>query len=74
VPIGDRRAVPGVGPGRARASCCHRLSPFYPHDFAALYGLDGQPLDIQWRAFDAGLRDSTTTAEQRASSRASRAT
>jgi iron complex outermembrane receptor protein len=56
----DRRAVPGGGAG-APGLPAAADSPFYPHDFAAQFGLDGQPLDIQWRAFDAGLRDSTTT-------------
>jgi iron complex outermembrane receptor protein len=63
VPIGTGVLFPAAGPG-APGFLLPPTSPFYPHDFAALFGLDGQPLDVQWRAFDAGLRDSTTTAEQ----------
>ncbi|MEO8487749.1 MAG: TonB-dependent receptor [Betaproteobacteria bacterium] len=63
VPIGTGVLFPASGPG-APGFVLQPTSPFYPHSFAALYGLDGQPLDVQWRAFDAGLRDSTTTAEQ----------
>lgn len=63
VPIGTGVLFPASGPG-APGFLLPPTSPYYPHDFAALHGLDGQPLDIQWRAFDAGLRSSTTTAEQ----------
>ena len=63
VPIGQGVLFPASGPD-APGFFLPPTSPFYPHDFAARYGLDGQPLNIQWRAFDAGLRDSTTTAEQ----------
>ena len=63
VPIGTGVLFPASGPG-APGFLLPPSSPFYPHEFAALYGLTGQPLDIQWRAFDAGLRDSSTTAEQ----------
>jgi iron complex outermembrane receptor protein len=63
VPIGQGVLFPAAGPD-APGFFLPPSSPFYPHDFAARFGLDGQPLNIQWRAFDAGLRDSTTTAEQ----------
>ena len=63
VPIGEGVLFPASGPD-APGFFLPPTSPYYPHEFAALYGLDGQPLNIQWRAFDAGLRDSTTTAEQ----------
>jgi iron complex outermembrane recepter protein len=38
-------------------------SPFYPHDIAAQAGVDGQPLDIRYRTFDNGFRDTTDTNE-----------
>jgi len=63
VPIGQGVLFPAAGPD-APGFFLPPSSPFYPHDFAARFGLDGQPLNIQWRAFDAGARDSTTTAEQ----------
>jgi iron complex outermembrane receptor protein len=34
-------------------------SPFYPHDLAAAAGVDGQPLDIRYRAYENGARDTT---------------
>ena len=63
VPIGTGVLFPASGPG-APGFLLPPSSPYYPHEFAARYGLTGQPLDVQWRAFDAGLRDSSTTAEQ----------
>ena len=38
-------------------------SPFYPHAVAAEHGVDGKPLNVRWRAYDAGFRDTTDTAE-----------
>jgi iron complex outermembrane recepter protein len=38
-------------------------SPFYPHALAADAGVDGQPLDIRYRTFDNGFRDTTDTNE-----------
>jgi iron complex outermembrane receptor protein len=34
-------------------------SPFYPHSLAAAAGVDGQPLDIRYRAYENGARDTT---------------
>ena len=36
-------------------------SPFYPHALAAAAGVDGQPLDVRYRAVENGLRDTTDT-------------
>ena len=36
-------------------------SAFYPHDLAAAAGVDGQPLNVRWRSFENGLRDTTDT-------------
>jgi iron complex outermembrane receptor protein len=36
-------------------------SPFYPHDLARAAGVDGQPLDIRYRAYENGQRDTTDT-------------
>lgn len=36
-------------------------SPFYPHALAAAAGVDGQPLDVRYRAYENGLRDTTDT-------------
>lgn len=63
VPISQGTLFPSAGPD-APGFFLPPTSPYYPHEFAAQYGLDGQPLNIQWRAFDAGFRSSTTTAEQ----------
>ena len=38
-------------------------SPFYPHALAAQAGVDGEPLDIWYRTFDNGFRDTTDTNE-----------
>ena len=38
-------------------------SPFYPHAIAAAAGVDGEPLDIHYRTFDNGFRDTTDTNE-----------
>src|SRR5689334_23227331 len=39
-------------------------SPFYPHALAAAAGVDGQPLNVRYRAVVNGNRDSTDTNEQ----------
>jgi iron complex outermembrane receptor protein len=36
-------------------------SPFYPHDAAAAAGVDGQPLNVRYRATESGNRDTTDT-------------
>ncbi len=36
-------------------------SPYYPHDLAAAAGVDGQPLDVRYRAVVNGNRDTTDT-------------
>lgn len=38
-------------------------SPFYPHGLAAAAGVDGQPLNVRYRAVVNGLRDTTDTNE-----------
>ena len=38
-------------------------SPFYPHALAADAGVDGEPLNIRYRTFDNGFRDTTDTNE-----------
>jgi iron complex outermembrane recepter protein len=38
-------------------------SPFYPHALAAAAGVDGQPLDVRWRAVELGGRSTTDTNE-----------
>lgn len=39
-------------------------SAFYPHAFAQFFGIDGQPLNIRWRAVDLGPRKSEPVVEQ----------
>jgi len=36
-------------------------SPFYPHALAAAHGVDGQPLDVRYRAYENGFRNTTDT-------------
>jgi iron complex outermembrane recepter protein len=36
-------------------------TPFYPTAAAIAAGVNGQPLNVRWRAFEAGLRDTTDT-------------
>ncbi len=53
------------GPGAATDSSIliRPSSPFYPTAQAIAAGVNGQPLDVRWRAFEAGLRDTTDTNE-----------
>ena len=62
-PISLGTLFPSTGPG-APGFFLPASSPYYPHAFAQQFGIDGQPLNVQWRPFDLGLRDSTTTSEQ----------
>ena len=39
-------------------------SPWYPHAFAASFGLDGKPLDARWRSVELGGRTSEPVLEQ----------
>jgi iron complex outermembrane receptor protein len=55
VPISDAFGVPILLPA---------TSPFYPHDLAAAHGVDGQPLNVRYRAVENGNRDSTDTNKQ----------
>jgi iron complex outermembrane receptor protein len=36
-------------------------SPFYPHTLAAAQGVDGQPLNVRYRAYENGFRSTTDT-------------
>jgi len=36
-------------------------SPFYPHAAAQAAGVDGRPLNVRYRALEAGMRDTTDT-------------
>jgi len=38
-------------------------SPFYPHALAARHGVAGRPLDVRWRGFTNGFRDTLDTNE-----------
>ncbi len=38
-------------------------SPFYPHALAAAAGVDGKPLNVRWRGFPNGFRDTLDTNE-----------
>ena len=55
VPISDAFGVPILLPP---------TSPFYPHALAAAAGVDGQPLNVRYRAVENGNRDSTDTNKQ----------
>ena len=39
-------------------------SPFYPHDFARAFGIDGMPLNVYWSASELGPRTIAPTTEQ----------
>ncbi|HJU22533.1 MAG TPA: TonB-dependent receptor, partial [Casimicrobiaceae bacterium] len=39
-------------------------SPFYPHDFARAFGIDGTPLNVYWRAQELGDRAIEPTTRQ----------
>ena len=51
------------GPGKINSSqiLLQPTSPFYPHQLAADAGVDGEPLDVRYRTFDNGFRDTTDT-------------
>ena len=39
-------------------------SPFYPHEFARAFGIDGTPLNVYWSAIELGPRTIAPTTEQ----------
>ncbi len=39
-------------------------SPFYPHEFARAFGVDGTPLNVYWSAIELGPRTIAPTTEQ----------
>jgi iron complex outermembrane recepter protein len=53
----------GPGGNLAATITLQPTSPFYPHALAADAGVDGQPLDVRYRTFDNGFRDTTDTNE-----------
>jgi len=53
----------GPGGDLAATVTLQPTSPFYPHNLAAGFGVDGQPLDVRYRTFDNGYRDTTDTNE-----------
>jgi len=55
-PFGDHKQFSG-------AITIQPNSPYYPHEVAAQFGLDGTPLGVRWRTYDNGLRDKTDTNE-----------
>ena len=55
VPLSDAFGIPIILPPS---------SPFYPHALAAAAGVDGQPLNVRYRAVVNGNRDSTDTNKQ----------
>jgi iron complex outermembrane receptor protein len=53
----------GPGGNLAATITLQPTSPFYPHNLAQEAGVDGQPLDVRYRTFDNGFRDTTDTNE-----------
>jgi iron complex outermembrane recepter protein len=53
----------GPGGSLSAAITLQPTSPFYPHAIAADAGVDGTPLDVRYRTFDNGFRDTTDTNE-----------
>ncbi|HET8877390.1 MAG TPA: TonB-dependent receptor [Casimicrobiaceae bacterium] len=53
----------GPGGDLAATITLQPTSPFYPHNIAAAAGIDGTPLDVRYRTFDNGFRDTTDTNE-----------
>jgi iron complex outermembrane recepter protein len=53
----------GPGGDLAATVTLQPTSPFYPHAIAAGFGVDGEPLDVRYRTFDNGNRDTTDTNE-----------
>ena len=46
-------------PSSLRRSCCQPSSPYYPTALAKAAGVGGQPLNLRYRAYALGLRDTT---------------
>ncbi len=70
VPLSDQFTIPAVNPIAAQAPyfgfsrfLLPPTSPFYPHGLAAAAGVDGEPLNIRYRAVENGNRDTTDTNE-----------
>jgi iron complex outermembrane receptor protein len=68
VPLSDQFSTPPNNPIFAQYPLNTILlpptSPFYPHAQAAAHGVDGQPLNVRYRAVENGNRDTTDTNEQ----------
>jgi len=68
VPISDQFATPPVDPifpqFPLNSIVIQPSSPFYPHAFALARGIDGQPLNVRYRAVLNGNRDLLDTADQ----------
>ncbi|MEP7182054.1 MAG: TonB-dependent receptor [Betaproteobacteria bacterium] len=68
VPLSDQFDTPAVNPIFPQYPTNFILlppsSPYYPHAAAIANGVDGQPLNIRYRAVENGNRDMTDTAEQ----------
>ena len=47
-----------------RAFLLPATSPFYPHDFARAFGIDGSPLNVYWSATELGPQTIAPTTEQ----------
>lgn len=48
----------------AQAVLIPPTSPYYPHAFAAQYGIDGQPLNTTWRSLPGGPREEGDESKQ----------
>jgi len=53
----------GPGGNLAATITLDPTSPFYPHNLAQQFGVDGEPLDVRYRTFENGFRDTTDTNE-----------
>jgi len=56
VPLSDQIFTTATATGAADI-LLPPTSPFYPHDLAIAHGVDGQPLNVRYRAVDNGNRD-----------------
>jgi len=68
VPLSDQFSTPANNPIYAQYPLNTILlpptSPYYPHQQAIAAGVDGQPLNIRYRAVENGNRDTTDTNQQ----------
>ena len=58
-PVSNQTTLPGIN-----HFFLPPTSPYYPHEFAQAFGIDGKPLNVYWRALELGRRTNQPITEQ----------